>query len=311
MPAAVQREKQDQPEPFQVLHWNTYKRLYIAMGNQCSLSRRGCAERPSVAGSGVPKERVLQQLSFEFSGEGDDRIRCTHEETVAAVVEPWEDMGSNKSLGWIFTEWETAVLWPAAPDWTNVSVQVEHEISSLTDSLWCDVLLDGMSHYKNDSKVPVRITRRGCCESHWRVIESAGKRWKVSKKTKWKREGFLFCQSALNRVEGFKEDENEKRRVSVLSVGVRFELIFGHPCFYVVCAWLSSLRVRVGHCGREERSATGAVYHPRKAGRIYRVVSRMISKRGVVYRTTERALVLSPVAHRTWGVTTDDSGDDL
>ena len=34
------------------------------------------------AGGGVPRERVLQQ-SFELS----DRIRCTHEETVA-VVEP-------------------------------------------------------------------------------------------------------------------------------------------------------------------------------------------------------------------------------
>ena len=27
----------------------------------------------------------------------------------------------------------------------------------------------------------------------------------------------------------------------------------------------------VGHCGREERPVTGAVYHPRKADPIYRV----------------------------------------
>ena len=31
----------------------------------------------------------------------DDRIRCTHEETVA-VFKPWEDIGSNKSLGCVF-----------------------------------------------------------------------------------------------------------------------------------------------------------------------------------------------------------------
>ena len=33
----------------------------------------------------------------------DDRIRCTHEETVA-VVKPCEDIGSNKSLGCVFSE---------------------------------------------------------------------------------------------------------------------------------------------------------------------------------------------------------------
>ena len=31
----------------------------------------------------------------------DDRIRCTHEEAVA-VVKPWEDIESNKSLGCVF-----------------------------------------------------------------------------------------------------------------------------------------------------------------------------------------------------------------
>ena len=35
-------------------------------------------------GGEVPRERVLQQ-TLEFSGEVDDRIRCTHEEAVAAV----------------------------------------------------------------------------------------------------------------------------------------------------------------------------------------------------------------------------------
>ena len=33
----------------------------------------------------------------------DDRIRCTNEETVA-VVKPWEDKGSNNSLGCVFSE---------------------------------------------------------------------------------------------------------------------------------------------------------------------------------------------------------------
>ena len=33
----------------------------------------------------------------------DDRIRCTHEETVA-LVKPWDDIGSNKSLGCVFGE---------------------------------------------------------------------------------------------------------------------------------------------------------------------------------------------------------------
>ena len=40
----------------------------------------------------------------------DDKIRCTHEETVA-VVKPWEDIGSNKSLGCVFSE--------KPADWTN------------------------------------------------------------------------------------------------------------------------------------------------------------------------------------------------
>ena len=35
-------------------------------------------------GGEVPRDRVLQQ-TLEFSGEVDDRIRCTHEEAVATV----------------------------------------------------------------------------------------------------------------------------------------------------------------------------------------------------------------------------------
>ena len=36
-------------------------------------------------------------------------------------------------------------------------------------------------------------------------------------------------------MEGFKEDEKGKRIASVL-LSFQFELIFGHPCLYVVCA---------------------------------------------------------------------------
>ena len=59
----------------------------------------------------------------------DDRIRCTHEETVA-VVKPWEDIGSNKCLGCVFSE--------KPADWTNA---FKLEISSLAD--FYDVLLRG------------------------------------------------------------------------------------------------------------------------------------------------------------------------
>ena len=36
-------------------------------------------------------------------------------------------------------------------------------------------------------------------------------------------------------MESLSEDENGKRRASVFVV-VKLELIFGHPCFYVICA---------------------------------------------------------------------------
>ena len=73
------------------------------MESQCNLyiykfSRTGVewwwqgAKRTSLAAKFL---NVLESL--------DDRIRCTHEETVA-VVEPGEDIGGNKSLGCIFGE---------------------------------------------------------------------------------------------------------------------------------------------------------------------------------------------------------------
>ena len=67
-----------------------------------------------------------------------DRIRCTHEETVA-VVKPWKDVGSNKSLGCVFSE--------KPADWTNA---FKLEISSLT-FLWL------ASSWTGPSQVPGRM----------------------------------------------------------------------------------------------------------------------------------------------------------
>jgi len=44
----------------------------------------------------------------------DDRIRCTHKETVA-VVKPWKDVGSNKSLGCVFSKKPADVRDPVNP----------------------------------------------------------------------------------------------------------------------------------------------------------------------------------------------------
>ena len=59
----------------------------------------------------------------------DDRIACTHEETVT-VIKPREDVGGNKSLGCIFSE--------KSADCINM---FELEISGLTDLY--DVFLHG------------------------------------------------------------------------------------------------------------------------------------------------------------------------
>ena len=50
----------------------------------------------------MPREWALQQ-NFDFLERLDDRIRCTHEETVA-VVKLWEDIGNNQNLGCVFSE---------------------------------------------------------------------------------------------------------------------------------------------------------------------------------------------------------------
>ena len=138
-------------------------------------------------GGGMPSDRVLQQIVNL-----DDRIRCTHEET-AAVVKPWEETGSNKSLGCVFSE--------KPADWTNA---FRLEISSLT------VLLSAYSHgqvwVENESKGPGR-TRDGD------VV-----RGKSDRVRKWN--GGRF------------QGRRKRKKKSFCFVAVQFELIFGHPFFF-------------------------------------------------------------------------------
>ena len=98
---------------------------------RCCVVMTGCQENKSCS-------KVLN-----FLERLDDRIRCTHKETVA-VVKPWKDVGSNKSLGCVFSE--------KPADWTNA---FKLEISSLADFYY--VLLHGQFWVKNESKVPGRI----------------------------------------------------------------------------------------------------------------------------------------------------------
>ena len=74
---------------------------------RCCVVMTGCQENKSCS-------KVLN-----FLERLDDRIRCTHKETVA-LVKPWKYVGSNKSLGCVFSE--------KPADWTNA---FKLEISSL------------------------------------------------------------------------------------------------------------------------------------------------------------------------------------
>ena len=66
-------------------------------------------------------------------------------------------------------------------------------------------------------------------------------------------------------VEGFKEEEEEKKK-SFYFVVVKFQLIFGHPCFLsrLCMLWGLSWGWRALSCEVTER-ISGAVCHPRKA----------------------------------------------
>ena len=161
---------------------------------RCCVVMTGCQENKSCS-------KVLN-----FLERLDDRIRCTHKETVA-VVKPWKDVGSNKSLGCVFSE--------KPADWTNA---FKLEISSLAD--FYDVLLHGQFWVKNESKVPGRIREGDVVRAKSnRVREGNGRRFQGRRKGKEK----SFC-----------------------FVVVQFELIFRHPCFYVVCACIEFFG-EVGH----------------------------------------------------------------
>ena len=74
-----------------------------------------------------------------------DRLRCTHAETVA-IVKPWEDTGSNKGPGCIFSE--------KPADWTNafkLKISSLAEVSSVSSQEWVQ------GSWQNQ--------RRGCCVS--------------------------------------------------------------------------------------------------------------------------------------------------
>ena len=77
--------------------WNG--KLVQFFQERCCVVITGCQENKS-------SSKVLN-----FLERLDDRIRCTHKETVA-VVKPWKDVGSNKSLGCVFSE--------KPADWTNL-----------------------------------------------------------------------------------------------------------------------------------------------------------------------------------------------
>ena len=131
---------------------------------------------------------------------------CIHEETVA-VVKPWENTGSNKSLGCVFSK--------KPADWTNA---FKLEVTSMAD--FYDALLHAQLWVKNESKVPARIREGDAvrAKSNW-IREGNGRR--LQRRRKEKEKSFTF-------------------------VVVRFELIFRHPCFYAVCACLEFFG-EVGH----------------------------------------------------------------
>ena len=170
------------------------------MGRQCSFFQERCW----VVVTGCQENKSCSKV-MNFLERLDNRIRCTHEETVA-VVKPWEDIGSNKSLGRVFSE--------KPADWTNA---FKLEISSWAD--FYDVLLHGQFWIKNESKVPGRI-REGD------VMRTKSNRV---------REGT---------VEGFKEDEKGKRRAVLQSFSLSWFsaiLFLCHLCMHWVLWWSLSL----------------------------------------------------------------------
>ena len=191
---------------------------------RCCVVMTGCQENKSWS-------KVLN-----FLERLDDRIRCTHKETVA-VVKPWKDVGSDESLGCVFSE--------KPAEWTNA---FKLEISSLAD--FYDVLLHGQFWDKNESKIPGRIREGDVVRvKSNRIREGNGRRFQGRRKGKEK----SFC-----------------------FVVVQFELIFRHPCFYVVCA-CTEFFGEVGHF--IERSGFLELCVICEKMMVYRVVSYDIGKR--------------------------------
>ena len=149
------------------------------MGSQCNFSRRGVDR---VVVTECQENESCNKVS-NFLEMLDDRIRYTHKETVA-VVKPWEDIGSNKSLGCVFSE--------NPADWTNAS---KLEISSLAD--FYDVLLRGQFWVKNESKVPGRIREGDVVRAKSNRVREGNCMQKVSRKTKREREVLLFCRRSV------------------------------------------------------------------------------------------------------------------
>ena len=136
-------------------------------------------ERCWVVVTGCQENKSCSKV-LNFLQRLDDRIRCTHEETVA-VVKSWEDIGSNKSLGCIFSE--------KPVDWTNV---FKLKISNLAD--FYDVLLHGQFWVKNESKVPGRIREGHVVRAKSNQVREGGRRFQG----RWKgKEKSLFCHCSV------------------------------------------------------------------------------------------------------------------
>ena len=85
---AVQRGKQDRNH---LQHWNTCKQLHYILnmfwnGKPVQFFQERCW----VVVAGCQKNEFCSKI-LNYMERLDDRIRCTHEETVA-VVKPWEDI---------------------------------------------------------------------------------------------------------------------------------------------------------------------------------------------------------------------------
>ena len=132
---------------------------------RCWVVVAGCQENESCS-------KVLYFLEML-----DDRIRCTHEETVA-VVKLWENIGSNKSLGGIFNE--------KSADWMRLSSK-----QAVWQIFMTCFFMDRLESW---------MTPRFLAESEMGML------WEPR-----------VIESGRETVEGLKEDKNGKRRASVLS----------------------------------------------------------------------------------------------